>query len=219
MHKMRTVVMASVLAGLLLLAALPASAGLASWQYQQEITIQENSGEKLHDFQVLVELSGSDFPGEAQPNGDDIRFTDAGGRELSYWIEEFDAELERARIWVKVPEIPANGEAGVTMWYGNPDAGSVNNGDAVFEFFDDFKTNTIGIKWYQDAGDGATIDTSGTGYAKIPQVSGSVLSTKQTFPRPFVAETKVKTDTTSRYMAGLAFYDMGTDINERSYHA
>ena len=76
---MRTVVLASVLAGLLFLATLPASAsaGLAGWQYQREITIQENSGETLCDYQVLVELDGSDFPGEAQPDGDDIRFTDA----------------------------------------------------------------------------------------------------------------------------------------------
>jgi len=108
---MRTVVLASVLAGLLLLVALPASAsaGLAGFQYQREIMIQENSGETLRDYQVLVEMSGSDFLEEAQPDGDDIRFTDADGRELSYWIEEFDAGSECAKIWVKVPLIPANG--------------------------------------------------------------------------------------------------------------
>ena len=97
MCKMGMAVLASVLAGLLLLAAVPASAGLAGWQYQREITIQENSGEMLRDYQVLVELAGSDFPGEAQPDGDDIRFTDADVRELSYWIEEFDTGSERAK--------------------------------------------------------------------------------------------------------------------------
>ncbi|NMG82954.1 MAG: DUF2341 domain-containing protein [Methanosarcinales archaeon] len=109
MHKM--IVMLA--AGWLLLAALPApaSAGLVGFQYQREIAICENSGETLRDYQVLVELAGSDFPGEAQPDGDDIRFTDADGRELSYWIEEFDAGSKRAVIWVKVPLIPANGEA------------------------------------------------------------------------------------------------------------
>jgi hypothetical protein len=137
---MRTVVLASVLAGLLLLAALPASAsaGLVGWQYQREIAIQENSGETLRDYPVLVALAGSDFPGEAQPDGDDIRFTDADGRELRYWIEEFDAGSNRAMIWVKVPLIPANREAGITMWYGNPGAASESDGEAVFEFFDDF---------------------------------------------------------------------------------
>jgi len=85
MRKMGMAVMASVLAGLLLLAVLPASAGLAGWQCQREITIQENSGETLRDYQVLVALDGSDFPDEAQPDGDDIRFTDADGVR---WLRE-----------------------------------------------------------------------------------------------------------------------------------
>ncbi len=145
MRKMEMAVLASVLAGLLLLAALPASAsaGLAGWQYQREIAIQENSGETLSDYQVLVELSGSDFPEEAQPDGGDIRFTDADGASLGYWIEEFDAGSKRATIWVKVPLIPANGETGITMWYGNPGAERASDGEVVFEFFDDFDTNTL----------------------------------------------------------------------------
>jgi hypothetical protein len=113
MCKMKMAVLASVLAGLLLLAALPASAsaGLAGFQYQREIMIQENSGETLRDYQVLLELSGSDFPGEAQADGGDIRFTDVDGRELSYWIEEFDAGSKRAKIWVAVPLSPDSGGA------------------------------------------------------------------------------------------------------------
>ena len=112
MRKMGMAVLASVLAGLLLLASLPASASATEgWQYQREITIQENSGETLRDYQVLVALSGSDFPEEAQPDGDDIRFTDADGASLSYWIEEFDAGSEHAMIWMKAPMIPASSGA------------------------------------------------------------------------------------------------------------
>ena len=71
MRKTKMTVLASVPAGLLLLAALPASAsasaGLAGFLYQREIAIRKNSGETLRDYQVLVELSGSDFPEEADP--------------------------------------------------------------------------------------------------------------------------------------------------------
>jgi hypothetical protein len=158
-------VLASVLAGLLLLAALPASAsaGLAGWQYQREIAICENSGETLRDYQVLVELSGSDFPEEAEVDGDDIRFTDADGANLGYWIEEFDAGSERVRIWVKVPEIPANSDDRITMWYGNPGAESGSDGSEVFEFFDDFEGVYIDeIKWHVNCG--------------VPSVSHGVLS-------------------------------------------
>ncbi|KAF5410575.1 MAG: DUF2341 domain-containing protein [Euryarchaeota archaeon] len=145
MCEMRMAVLASVLAGLLLLVALPASAsaGMEGWQYQREIAIQENSGETLRDYQVLVVLDGGDFPEEAEADGGDIRFTDADENELSYWIEEFDAGSNRARIWVKMPLIPANGEARITTWYGNPGAASESGSEAVFEFFDDFEAVSL----------------------------------------------------------------------------
>ncbi|RLG28056.1 hypothetical protein DRO03_10710 [Methanosarcinales archaeon] len=165
MDKMNFIAGTLVLAGLLLLAALPApaSAGLAGFQYQREITIQENSGETLRDYQVLVELAGDDFPEEAQPDGDDIRFTDADGRELSYWIEVFDAGSKRAAIWVKVPLIPANGEARITMWYGNPGAESKGDGEAVFEFFDDFEGSGLDTrKWAQQNSAGGSLSIGGS---------------------------------------------------------
>jgi len=43
---------------------------------------------------------------------------------------------------VKVPHIPANGEVKIKMYYGNPSASAVSDGDKVFEFFDDFSTDT-----------------------------------------------------------------------------
>ena len=64
---MSKMIVAPVPAGLLLLAAVPASASMEGWQYQREIAVQENSGETLRDYQVLAELSGSDFPEEADP--------------------------------------------------------------------------------------------------------------------------------------------------------
>lgn len=112
--------------------------GGGTWQYQRGITIHENSGETLTDYQVLVELSGSDFPTEAQSDGDDIRFTDASETELSYWIEKWNAGAREAKILVQVPLIPAHGKTEITMHYGNPSASAVSDGDATFEFFDDF---------------------------------------------------------------------------------
>ena len=69
MRKTKMAVLAPVLADLLLLAAVPASASasMEGRQYQREIAICESSGETLRDYQVLVELSGSDFSKEADP--------------------------------------------------------------------------------------------------------------------------------------------------------
>ncbi|MCD4844396.1 MAG: DUF2341 domain-containing protein [Methanosarcinales archaeon] len=188
MCNMKMAVLGSVLASLLLLVALPVSAGMQGWQYQQEIAIQENSGETLHDYQVLVELDGGDFPEEAQPDGDDIRFTDADGHELSYWIEEFDAGSDYTRIWVKVPEIPANGEARIMMWYGNPDAESVSDGDAVFEFFDDFEGSRLDTgKWDMRNSEYITVAQSKVkiGGGGSSETDGVIWS-KSTFPSEYI---------------------------------
>ncbi|RLI78080.1 hypothetical protein DRP04_10535, partial [Archaeoglobales archaeon] len=59
----------------------------------------------------------------------------------------------KARIWVKIPYIPANGETKIRMYYGNPNAVSKSNGDAVFELFDDFNDNKIDTnKWIPSHG-------------------------------------------------------------------
>nr|QNO55949.1 hypothetical protein AGOHDPGA_00006 [Methanosarcinales archaeon ANME-1 ERB7] len=133
------------------------SAGIASalsnsgggeWKYNKVIAIKENSGKTLTDYQVLIELKGSDFPEEAKSDGCDIRFSDLGGNELSYWIEEFDPSTGTCEIWVKVPEIPASGTVTVLMYYGNPSAGVVSDGDATFVFFDDFEGSELDTnKW------------------------------------------------------------------------
>jgi len=69
--------------------------GDRTWEYCREITIQENSGETLRDYQVLVALGGDGFPGDAQ--GD----AQADGDDMS----------ERAKIWVRMPPILASGGA------------------------------------------------------------------------------------------------------------
>ncbi len=139
------------------------NSGGGSWEDYEEISVQENSGKTLVDFQVLVELSGTNFPLEAKPYGIDIRFADENGKELTHWIEEWDYSSKKAIIWVKVQRIPANGETRLLMYYNNPSAIEVSSDEATFNFFDDF--------------DGTEIDESKwhINYGK-PSVSDSVLS-------------------------------------------
>ncbi|MDD5472742.1 MAG: DUF2341 domain-containing protein [Candidatus Methanoperedens sp.] len=121
------------------------NSGGGSWQYYKEIKVS-NSGGELSDYQVLVQLSGSNFPSNVRSDGSDFRFTDASGTELNYWIESWDYAGRGAKIWVKVPSIAGGGSAAVRMYYGNPDSGVISNGDKVFEFFDDFETGNAN-KW------------------------------------------------------------------------
>jgi len=132
------------------------NSGGGEWKYYKEITVNENSGRTLTDFQVLVELNSANFDfSKAKTDGSDIRFS-ANGEELNYWIEEWDAGAKRVKIWVKVSSIPANSETKIRMYYGNPSAMAVSNGDKVFEFFDDFERTSLDInKWsYEEEGTG-----------------------------------------------------------------
>ena len=130
---------------------------LDGWDYRRPVTITEQSGNDLTDYQVLVELNNTNFNfAHAQTNGEDIRFTDKEGDLRDYWIEEWDAVNETAKIWVKVPSIPANGTTELYMYYGNPSASSASDGDATFEFFDDFEDYTE--KW-QEGGDSPTVSS------------------------------------------------------------
>lgn len=110
------------------------------FEYRRQITITEQSGNNLNDFPVLIELDDTNFDfGHAQTDGRDIRFADAEGNLLDYWIESWDAETKKARVWVKIPQIPASGSVEVYMYYGNSEIQSISDGKKVFQFFEDFK--------------------------------------------------------------------------------
>ncbi|MGP8322052.1 MAG: DUF2341 domain-containing protein [Methanosarcinaceae archaeon] len=127
--------------------------GGGTWKYHREIIIQENSGESLTNYQVPVQLSGGDFPKSARRDGADIRFTDSSENKLSYWIERWDYAGGNARIWVKVPKIPANVEVKILMYYDNPSATGTSDGASTFEFFDDFEGTSLDeTKWHVNHG-------------------------------------------------------------------
>ena len=115
------------------------------WKYRKPITIT-GSSENLTDYQVLITLDTASLISDGKMKSDcsDIRFTDADDNQtLPYWIES-GCNTSQTKIWVKVPSIPTNGTT-IYMYYGNPSASSESDGDAVFEFFDDFEDYTE--KW------------------------------------------------------------------------
>jgi len=111
------------------------------WKYRRAITIQ--SDDALTDYQILIQLNSSNFDfSKANPDGSDIRFVDEDdATKLSYWIEEWNASSQTAKIWVNVPSIPID-EKTIYLYYNNSEATSESDGDAVFEFFDDFDEGT-----------------------------------------------------------------------------
>jgi len=132
---------------------------LDGWDYRRKVTITEQSGNDLTDYQVLVELDSSNFDfTHAQSNGEDVRFTDIEANLLDYWIEEWDSVAESAKIWVKVPYILANSTTEIYMYYGNPSASSESDASATFIRVID---GLVG-SWHLDEGSGdIAYDSSG----------------------------------------------------------
>jgi hypothetical protein len=117
----------------------------AGWAWRRNITIT-NPGS---DLTYLVTLSSGQY-GNMNDGGSDLRFTDGDNSvKYNYWIEKWNNTGE-SKIWVKVPGVPSSGDPPILyMWYGNSDASSESNGDATFQFFDDF-SSFIGTKWTTD---------------------------------------------------------------------
>ncbi|MFZ8800840.1 MAG: DUF2341 domain-containing protein, partial [Candidatus Nanopusillus sp.] len=125
---------------------------LDGWQYYRQITINNTQNpNNLIDYQILVTLDTRTLISQGKMRSDcgDIRFTDSDRTTLlNYWVESGTCNTSNTHIWVKVPLIPGNSNKTIYLWYGNPNAISLSNGDLVFEFFDDFNGNTLDTsKW------------------------------------------------------------------------
>ena len=130
-----------------------AFAWLSGWIYRKPITITENSGNTLTDYQVKLTIDTQTLINDGKMNSDcsDIRFTDANDNKIPYWIES-GCNSANTIVWVKVPNIPASSTATIYMYYGNSGATSESNGYNTFEFFfngkslDNWNVNNVALK-------------------------------------------------------------------------
>jgi len=111
---------------------------------------------------------------------------------------EFGAK--EAKIWVKVPSIPVNGDAKIKKYYGNPSASAVSDGDKVFEFFDDFSRKSLDTdKWIIFGNPKMTFSNSIldiSGSCGAGNANGDVLESKKNFNYPLIYEAYYKYDHT-----------------------
>lgn len=101
------------------------------WTYRTEITITENSGGTLTDYQVPVDLTASDLNGAYvwSTDGRDLRVIDTDDlTELEFFVESWDSVAQTARVWVRFPVLAANAARPIFFYYGNADATSESTG-------------------------------------------------------------------------------------------
>lgn len=110
------------------------------WSYRKAITIDTSpKGANITDsagrVPLLIRLHSGNFQFDGlAENGADIRFVAADDKTpLNYEIEQYDAVLGVALIWVDVPKMPAGAAQSIWMYYGNTKA---QDGSKPAETFD-----------------------------------------------------------------------------------
>jgi len=131
----------------------PVEGWLEGWSYRKSHVIQGSSAGSVTDYQIRITVhygSGTDsgehvyLNGKCRTDFGDIRFTDSSGTLLSYFLEE-KVNSNYAVFWVKIPSIPASpNTVTIYIYYGNPSATTISNGEATFPWlFDDFANYNI----------------------------------------------------------------------------
>jgi hypothetical protein len=148
-HPTRLALTAALALGALALPAvppLPVHPPTGQWCHRLPITLSNPNSVALRDFQARLTLDATNFDfALARADGGDLRFADADGwRYLPHWVEHYEAEAQRAVVWVKVPELPAGGRRTIYLYFGNPLAEDLSGGGRTFEMFDDFGRPGLG---------------------------------------------------------------------------
>jgi uncharacterized repeat protein (TIGR02543 family) len=104
------------------------------WQYRKPIVINyTNVAVDQTNFPVLIDLTDADLAAKAQPDGDDILFTDQNRVKLSHQIEQYDNVTGHLVAWVKVPYLSSTTYTVLYMYYGNPTCENQQNPNDVWD--------------------------------------------------------------------------------------
>jgi len=124
------------------------------WLYRKSHVINPASGAGT-DYQIRITVhygAGVDngehvyLNGKCRADFGDIRFTGSDGETpLFYWMEE-KVDGDYAIFWVRVEEDLSTNPVTIYIYYGNPDATTISNGENTFLFFDHFEDLS---KWTQ----------------------------------------------------------------------
>ena len=132
--------------------------GVDEFSQRKLITINNTGNPNtLTEYQVKFDVA---HESEMQPDFDDLRFTDSSDNIFNYWVEDYIPNTSAA-VWVKIPSISGSGKTTIRMYYGNAGIGSESDGDAVFDFFDDFEDGVIGSPWIEVENKGTITETNG----------------------------------------------------------
>jgi len=190
---------------------------LSGWTYRKPITITDNSGNDLTDYQIQLTIDTASLisSNKLQSECQDIRFTkDDGTTKIPYWIES-GCNTSETKIWVKVPSIPANSDVTIYMYYGNPNASSESNGDNVFEFFDD-ATGTYSDKWVNIEGTGSYSIVEGKQAISLDSATTNIRTKDYQNTGAMIIEADLYA---TEVITAIQYYQDSTPSTNEHYHA
>lgn len=113
------------------------------WNYRKCFAVDNTAAgaQDQEEYQIYLDFDTAALisSGKMQADGDDLRFVDADGNQLDYYIAD-DLNSASTRVWVKMKNIDANSSDDVCMYYGNDQAQSASSRENVFTYQ---KQNTI----------------------------------------------------------------------------
>ncbi|MFY0639628.1 MAG: CCXG family PEP-CTERM protein [Bermanella sp.] len=93
-----------------------------AWPFKLAVTIEEQSGNDLINYEVSIDLDVSILNNLYvwSDSGLDIRLLDSDDESpLEVWIETWNASSKKAKIWVRLPQLLANETKVIYLYYGN----------------------------------------------------------------------------------------------------
>jgi len=116
-----------------------------------KVTIDNTeSSTNLVEYQIRIDVSNdAQFFTDAENKREAIRLYDSDKSTLlSYWIEKFDTANHNAKIWVKVPSIPAGDIKYIYISIDPSRTTDASDGEATFIFFDDLNSGIDNFTHY-----------------------------------------------------------------------
>jgi len=124
--------------------------GVAYQPFNYEITINNSQNNNtLTDYQVLLNISNDSVFFSTIQDKKFMEFYDEDKQTLlNHYVELWDNVNYNAKIWIKIPNIPASSTKKVYLKCNATRTIDLSNPDAVFDFFDDFNGTQLDLsKW------------------------------------------------------------------------
>ncbi|MHA2275966.1 MAG: DUF2341 domain-containing protein, partial [Candidatus Kariarchaeaceae archaeon] len=105
----------------------------SDYSYFKDITIDSSKISGTNDlinFPFLISLNDSDLKTDVQSDGDDIAFANSItwlDHEIELFDQSYNSTHAQLVVWVRIPSLSATVDTVITMYYGNPTIGNMEN--------------------------------------------------------------------------------------------